>query len=81
MTILPIQLFFVYMLLNKYSIDIILLKDGSFALLATLVGQEKMLCISDTVETCIEGLRFFLGSLDTFLSNEFVFSSPACKVL
>ena len=38
---LVIQLFFVYMLLSKYSIDFIVWKYGYFASLATLVGQER----------------------------------------
>ena len=33
------------------------------------------------VPTCMKEPRFFLGSLDRFLSNWLVFSIPACKVL
>ena len=32
-----------------------------------------------TLQTRMEAPRFFLGSLDGFLSNRLVFSSPACK--
>ena len=34
-----------------------------------------------TVETRIEEPRFFLSSLDRFLTSGLVFSIPACKVL
>ena len=34
----------------------------------------------DTVETRIKNLDFSWGSLDGFLSNGLVFSSPHCKV-
>ena len=39
------------------------------------------MCLMSTVETRIKEPTFFLGSLDGFLSNGLVFSSPACKVL